>query len=202
MNKNKWIVAIVVLIVGAAVLTAFVWPRPETAAAGLFYDFPSELDPLLFEMELQPGRLKQAIDYEGLLAAELGVTVDELQVAREAAFAAAVNQALDEGLITDEQAQLALAASQLRGFIEPKALLAEGLGMTIEELEAAQTLGTRLPELIEQQGLDYATVRDNLIAARAAAIEDAVVQGIVTREQAELLLERPRFGWNSGRFHR
>jgi len=48
-------------------------------------------------------------DYDAYLAEELGVTVDELQDARQAAHAAALEQAVAEGVISEEQADLFLS---------------------------------------------------------------------------------------------
>ena len=77
------------------------------------------------------------LDYPALLADALGVTVEELQTAQEAAHQAALEQALEEGLITQEQADRMLSLRAVRGYLNREALLAEALGMSVAELQAA-----------------------------------------------------------------
>jgi lambda repressor-like predicted transcriptional regulator len=133
-----------------------------------------------------PGR--GSIDYQKLLADALGITVDELQAAFEEARTAAIEQAVDEGLITREQADEMLVwgfgtkgFGGVRGFggpmgrgwrgisdgaIDGNALVADALGITVEELDAA---------------------RDT---ANQAAIDQALEEGLITQEQADQMRDR------------
>jgi transcriptional regulator with XRE-family HTH domain len=111
------------------------------------------------------------------LAQALGVSADELEAAKQTAYQAALDQALAQGLITQEQADAIaerssaagrLSSRYLRGFtgsdgssIDMDALLAEALGVTTDELAAAR---------VEAQEL-----------ALAAAVE----AGSITQEQAD-----------------
>jgi lambda repressor-like predicted transcriptional regulator len=129
------------------------------------------------------------IDYQQLLADALGITVDELQAAFEQARTAAIEQAVEEGLITREQADEMLVwgglgrkgFGGLRGFgghmgrdfksvpdsaIDGNALLADALGITVEELDAARE------------------------TANQAAIDQAVKEGLITQEQADQMRAR------------
>lgn len=56
------------------------------------------------------------IDFEALLADVLGITADELQAAQEQAQSAAIDQAVADGDITQEQADLAQAARAFRSY--------------------------------------------------------------------------------------
>jgi hypothetical protein len=133
------------------------------------------------------------------LASELGVTVDDLQAAFKEVRVAALQQALDEGLITQEQfdrmqERAETAASGERpekpadgerpdpptGDQRPddsedrpgpsamneemETALADALGISVEELEAAQT------------------------EAQAARLADAVEAGDLTQEEADAIL--------------
>lgn len=75
--------------------------------------------------------------------------------------------------------------------IDRDTLLADVLGITVEELAAARDSGTHLDQLIEDLGLDAESVRQNLESARDAAIEQAVTDGLITDEQAALILNAP-----------
>lgn len=106
------------------------------------------------------------------LADALGITVEELQAAQQKANDAALAQAVEQGLLTQEQAD-AIAAHQgrfpagilarfgLKADIDMDALLADALGVTSDELTAARQ------------------------TARDAALDQAVKDGKLTQEQAD-----------------
>lgn len=113
------------------------------------------------------------------LAAALGITVEELQAAQDSVRTAAIDQAVADGILTQEQADQLKAGEQVRvpfmgrggaAQIDHEALLAEALGITVEELEAAK------------------------VEARAAAVAQAVADGEITQEQADLMAARQAFG--------
>ena len=107
---------------------------------------------------------------DSLLADALGITVEELQAARETARQAGIEQAVAEGLITQEQADEILSGerNRFRGkragkrglghTIDREALLADALGITVEELQAAHE------------------------KAREAGLEQAIAEGRITEE--------------------
>jgi hypothetical protein len=70
---------------------------------------------------------------------------------------------------------------------------AEALGLTPEELFSELHAGKTLEEIAEAQGVDIQAVRDAMGAARTEAmkqaIEQAVADGKMTREQADWMLE-------------
>jgi len=138
----------------------------------------------------QPGQWQKgdatAIDREALLADALGVTTDTLQSAYTTALNAALDQAVEQDLLTKTQADalreridasdgahfggrgFGFAGPALGRFgvgkdaIDFEALLADALGIKTEELQAAQ------------------------VEAQAAAIDQAVTDGALTQEQADL----------------
>lgn len=121
-----------------------------------------------------------------LVAEALGISVDELNAAYLEAANAALDQAVAEDLLTQTQAdtlrqRLETAGSNGfhlggRGFhlfdsdtIDGEALLAEALGITVSDLQAAYD------------------------EAEAAALAQAVTDGQLTQEQADLLTARRAF---------
>jgi hypothetical protein len=141
-----------------------------------------------------PGMFGGRIDREALLAEALGITVEELRAAQEQANTAAIQQALDEGLITQEEADAMLSRIKLRSYLDREALMAEALGITVEELQAARAEGKPLGVLIYELQLDPATVRTAMRTAYEEAIAQAVTDGVITQEQADQMLQRPGFG--------
>jgi hypothetical protein len=118
-------------------------------------------------------------DFTEYLADELGISVEELQTAQEEVFSAAIQKAVDEGLVTEEQAE-AIKSKQFgfkRGFragfmvgrfgagkgFDHSALLADALNIDVEELRAAQE------------------------RAHAAALEQAVEDGLISEDMLELM---------------
>lgn len=146
------------------------------------------------------------------LAEALGITVDELDAAKQAAREVAIAQAVADGLLTQEQADQLLANEfGGRGWhfgTDQDAYLAEALGISEEELAAArdQVYAAQLTALVEagmvsQEQADMALAQravqdyvdtDALEATVRSAYEDAVAQaladGVITQEQADQLL--------------
>jgi lambda repressor-like predicted transcriptional regulator len=126
---------------------------------------------------------------ESLLAEALGISVEELQAARERVQAAAIEQALADGKITEEQAALMEARQALRNYIQKDELIAEALGITVSELDAAREDGQRLPDLMDELGVESEAFEANMRTLREEALEQAVDDGVITQDQAEELLE-------------
>ncbi len=142
-----------------------------------------------------------AIDHDALLADALGISVAELDTAKEAAKEAALAQALADGVVTQEQVDLMEARQALKDVIDGEALMADVLGMSVEELQAAREAGTSLPELLEASGLTAEEIGAALQTAHEAAIQQAVEDGVITQAQADLLQDAPQmrgFGGHGG----
>jgi hypothetical protein len=135
------------------------------------------------------------------LAAELGITVAELDAAREAARNNVLDQLVADGTLTQAQADAIISGEGLRSLgpvldrDEMEAVVAGVLGLTTEELEAAQAAGKRLPEIAEEQGVTVGEIEAALQSAFADALAQAVADGTLTQAQADQLLER---GLNGG----
>ena len=166
MNKKVWLSILAGAVLVAGVI--FGVSRVQTVSA----DAP--LPPTGYGM-LDPGRGDRGVDSEGLAEA-LGISVDELEAAYQTATDKALEQAVAADLITQTQADLIRERGafgfgmRMAGFmgseIDFQALLADALGITPDELLAAQQTAAR------------------------NAIEDAVAAGQITQEQADLMLGR------------
>jgi hypothetical protein len=152
-------------------------------------------------------------NYIEALATALGISVDELEVAYQAAHEKAIQQALDNGFISQEQADRLLDSGRF-GFHGRKSrigwssdindLLAAELGISTEELlSAQQKAATTLIEdaiasgdISEEDGelmmarqVVNGYFQDAMQAAYENAVQQALSDGSITQEQADNLLE-------------
>jgi hypothetical protein len=142
---------------------------------------------------------ESGIDMEALLAEALGVTTAELQAARQQASEAALAQAVEDGRITEDQAELMKMRQLLQGTIDPCALEAEALGVTVEDLQAYRQEGLRRDEILEKLGLTEEEAQAAFQSAYQAAIVKAAADGVITQAQADLLLSEDAAGFPFGR---
>ena len=126
------------------------------------------------------------------LAESLGVEMEVVEAAIEAARAEAIAQAVADGTITQEEADEIVERAELRNVIRDifdydakEAVVAGVLGITVEELEAAEEAGIHLPELVEESGVEMSDIHDAIELAKAEALQDAVDSGLITQEQAD-----------------
>ena len=131
------------------------------------------------------GRDGWGANMDQYLAEALGITEEELQAARQKAEAAALADAVKNGDLTQEEADLIAARSALRAYINPEALMATVLGMTVEELQAAREAGKTMQDLATEKGLTAEQVKTAMDEAFQAALAQAVEDGVITQEQAD-----------------
>ena len=95
------------------------------------------------------------------------------------------------------------AGFAMRGFMmggswETFDAMAEALGLTPEQFFAELRTGKTLAEIAEAKGVDlddvYAMLKDAQVEAQTAAIEKAVEEGKLTREQADWMLQGYELG--------
>ena len=132
-----------------------------------------------------------AIDMDALLAKELGISVDELSAARDEAFELRVQAGLDSGELTEDQASLMRARHALKDTIDHETMLATALGISTADLQAARDEGKTVADLMTELGLTAGEVQANMRAAYEAAAQKAVDDGLLTADQAALLLQAP-----------
>lgn len=124
-----------------------------------------------------------------LLAETLGISVDDLQAARQRVQADAIDQALADGKITEEQVAMMEAHQALQNYMQKDEMIAKALGITVDELDAAKEDGQRLPELMEELGIEPEDFKADMQALREEILQQAVQEGVITQEQADQMLE-------------
>lgn len=122
--------------------------------------------------------------FDQFLAEELGITVERLFQARQKAAERALDQALADGKITQDQYNHMKTMQALRAYIDPQTILAEALGVSVDELHTKT-----LREWMDEKGLDRATLKQNIETALKAKLEQAVKDGVITQEQLDELGE-------------
>jgi len=139
--------------------------------------------------------LNDQSDFDSRLAEALGVSLEELEAARQSARAAALEAAVAAGDLTAEEAALVEARYALQNYIQKDELQAKALGITLEELQAAQEEGQRIPDLLDELGLGQEQYEANLQAGWKEALQQAVAEGVITQEQADQLLAKGFHGF-------
>jgi hypothetical protein len=146
------------------------------------------------------------------LAEALGITTDQLSAAKETARLAAIQQALDKGLITQAQADSLKNNERIGGRgglsfyvkdsnIDEDALLAKALNITVEQLDQARQKAEDLRLAADvasgrmtQEQADLAKAKSALktyLAEKnvyANAVAQAVKDGVITQAQADAIL--------------
>lgn len=117
------------------------------------------------------------------LAESLGITVSELQEAREAALEEALTIAVEEGVLTEDQMEDRLMRYRAQRYVEPGPLLAESLDITLEELDQRS-----LDAWLIQRQLDWRALTARLSAAREDGLAQAVADGELNRDEADRLV--------------
>ncbi len=123
------------------------------------------------------------------LAESLGITVEELQAARDQVAADRLAQAVEDGTLTQEQVDSMQAMQAVRQYIDHEAIMARVFGVTVEELEAAREDGT-MRDLLSAVEFDPTAIQEQMQAATEAAIAEALAAGDITAEQAQLISEQ------------
>jgi len=136
------------------------------------------------------------------IAAAQGVEMADVQAAAQAAAQEVIEAAVADGTLTQEQADMMLQHKggfggpgrmgpppQLEGLKEAtEAAVAETLGMTVEELQAAHEAGQTMPEIAKEKDVHMADIQAAAETAKQAFIEQAVADGTITQEQADFML--------------
>lgn len=150
------------------------------------------------------------------LVDELGADMAAVREVMTNVRQAAIDQALAEGAISEEQAERFQngrgpwrqgPAGPFYGegpgmhLVDSNVMhqaIADALGISVEELEAAQAEGKSLVALAEELGVDIEEVRAAMQGVRKDAVNQALADGLITEEQATWLLSRPAFGQGNG----
>lgn len=133
------------------------------------------------------------------LAEEAGVELSAIHQAADAARAASVSEALAEGIITQDQADLLNArmvehanrdAVRLTIGERVRAAIAGLFGISVDDLEDLRDEDMTLEGLLASYDVTEEAFREAVQAARSEGLDDAVVQGLITQAQADAMRDR------------
>jgi hypothetical protein len=79
--------------------------------------------------------------------------------------------------------------------------LAESLALTPQEIEARHDAGESIWEIAEGEGLSDEEIRELMFSSHYAALEDAVLEGLLNQEQAEWMNEHMNQMWDGDYDH-
>ena len=185
-------IATLVAVVGAAILGVAVYAQEPTPPSpfGWMGDF--------FE------QIRDAV------ASKLGVERADLDTAMAEARQEVIEQAIEDGKITQQQADRMLShqlgdlkhgmtafgrgrMGYFNGFRGNRMgnmtdILAEHLDMTVDELVGELQAGKTVAEMAEARGVELQTLVDAIVADRAEFLSQAVAEGRMTQEQADGML--------------
>ena len=136
------------------------------------------------------------------LAANLGIEVSQLQEAMKKSGQQAVEEGVASGLIDSNKAQRMQEALD-KGFMPRMAgkrqplwhqkdghAVAEALGMTPQELRQELQSGKTLEQLASDRGISLDQLKEKVIAATRARLDQAVTSGKLSQDKADQILER------------
>jgi len=188
---------VAVLVVGAVAVVSAQTPTPTPSTGNKALD--------LWE------RMHEAI------AKALGITVEQYDSAVTTARDDVLKQAVDEGLLTQEQAdRMAENWQDGMGFMGmpgrgghgggfgrggdmmggPEdsllSVAADKLGMTVEELRTELEADKTIADVAKAKGVELATIIDAYVTARTEQVQQMVTDGRITQAQADKMLENLR----------
>jgi hypothetical protein len=148
----------------------------------------------------QAGEGRQA--YEEALAGELGIDVQTLRNAQQAALDQVLQDAVASGRITQEKAdkikehpKLARAAMLKHGaeriraaFGDIFAAASNALGMTTDELKTELRSGKSIAQIASEENVPLSDVKAAVTAEVTTRVNEAVANGNLTQEQADEIL--------------
>jgi len=127
------------------------------------------------------------IDYDAYLAEALDITVEELQAARETARTKALEEAVEKGYITEEQVANMTARQAVMQNLDLEALKAQLDALKEEGADLRSEMKTAVQEALQ------------------AAVDQALAEGTITQDQADMILAGGldgKFGGRGGFFDR
>lgn len=139
------------------------------------------------------------IDFQALLADELGISVAELEEAYEAIQAEYQAYQIEQGNLTEDDIALMEARQAVMEYVDVEAALEEKLGITLQELQDARQNGGNGSDLLSELDLSFGDIQDAVQETMEEAVALALQDGAITQEQADELLENGLMGVGFGR---
>jgi hypothetical protein len=138
------------------------------------------------------------IDMNALLANALGITTDKLQAAQTQALKAMLAQEVIDGRITQDQADLTIARNALGSSIDPQTLLAQALGISVDQLQTYRSQRKTMSDILTEVGKTPQEVLNSELADFEAAVQQGVTNNVITQAQANLVLTSRIGGFGFG----
>jgi len=135
------------------------------------------------------------IDMDVLLASKLGISVQELQAAREKAAELGLEQAIETGMLSEKQADLLRSRRAIQGVIDFRSLAMDALGLSQDQLDSHRADGMDRDAILQELGMTEDEAKSKILDAYNAAVLQAVSNGVITQAQADLLLENLEDGF-------
>lgn len=123
------------------------------------------------------------------LAQALGISPEALDEARWTAFLTTLDDAVEEGYLAQQTADRMVAQALIRQTTDRDQLIAAGLVITVDELQAAREEGKTVRQLVDELGLDATTIGQNLAAFLEELILQAAEDGLISDQQAQRILD-------------
>jgi hypothetical protein len=149
--------------------------------------------------------------FKTAISEALGVSVEEYEAAETQAQEEVLEQAVDEGWLTEEQAEQkrewmaeGLPGRGAKGFMRPGMgprgigghgqleAVSELLGLTPQELMTELRDGKSIASLAVEKGVDTQVIVDAIIADLQEHLNEAVADGKLTQQRADWMLEQAR----------
>ena len=171
-----------------------------TALGGVTFAQDDEGSPFDFR-----GKFREAV------ASALGVSVEEYDAAVDQAQEQVVEDAVTEGWLTEEQAELLqwrmdqAPGAGMRGMGKAPhgfgpdmrgggdnlvSIAAEELGMSLTDLLKELQAGKSIAGVAAEKGIDAQTITNAYLAQLKEKLDEAIADGKITQNQADLQLER------------
>lgn len=157
-----------------------------------------------------PAKANLFQDFIGKFAANLGVDQDKVVAALDATKKQMLDEAVQQGRITQEQADKIAARTNENpgwfggfngkkhdrkpGFKEHGRNfnddMAKALGLTPDQLKSEFQSGKKLPQIIADQGLTPEQFHQKMLEIKKEALAKAVSEGKLTQEQADKIIQK------------
>jgi len=138
------------------------------------------------------------------LAANLGLTQDQVTTALDTTKKQMLDEAVQQGKITQEQADKIAAGKDFgwgrfgfqdskKGFVGKGRDLdgmASALGLTADQLKAEIQAGKKIEDIVTGQGMTMDQFCQKMLESKKTEISQAVTDGKMTQEQADKMLQR------------
>lgn len=126
-------------------------------------------------------------DKQAMLAEALGVSVADLEAAKQAAEERHLAERVADGRLSETEAADRLTVRAFKESLDSDALLAQALNISVAALNEARAANTHYDDLLAELDIDHEAARAAQAAVMADAVQAAVDAGTLTTEQAELM---------------